>query len=178
MATPLSSWKISFSGAISPMAWRNSSRRLRLAALSRSTAWSDFFCAPDPSGEELVLPGSLRPGHRQRLDAPAARPRSGQAARAANCANCLAPLRACSFPDRGETVPAVSCCRCAPDEHESFCYNPNSHGTGPPIPEDFPLPLHRTPGASNANHPNKAVASARLRGDRRLKYEPNFLLRI
>ena len=44
---------------------RNSSRRLRLASVSRSTAWSDFFSAADPAVLATAGPStnsSLRPG--------------------------------------------------------------------------------------------------------------------
>ena len=40
---PLSSRKTSFFGSIARMRWWNSARRMRLASVSRSTAWSDFF---------------------------------------------------------------------------------------------------------------------------------------
>jgi hypothetical protein len=43
VVTPLSSRKISLSGGIEPICARYSWRRRRLAALSRSAAWSDFF---------------------------------------------------------------------------------------------------------------------------------------
>jgi len=41
--------KISRSGEIDWMRAANSSRRLRLASVSRSAAWSDFFSAADPT---------------------------------------------------------------------------------------------------------------------------------
>jgi hypothetical protein len=46
------------------MCSRNSSRRLRFASVSRSTAWSDFFLAADPAGLTTAEPStnsSLRP---------------------------------------------------------------------------------------------------------------------
>jgi hypothetical protein len=41
--TPLSSRKISFSGSVDRMRSRYCWRRMRLASVSRSVAWSDFF---------------------------------------------------------------------------------------------------------------------------------------
>src|SRR5271157_2410365 len=43
VVTPLLSRKISFSSAIVPSFCRNAARRCRLASVSRSRAWSDFF---------------------------------------------------------------------------------------------------------------------------------------
>jgi hypothetical protein len=43
VVTPLSSKKISRSGAMLHICAANSARRLRLVSLSRSRAWSDFF---------------------------------------------------------------------------------------------------------------------------------------
>jgi hypothetical protein len=56
VVTPLSSSKISFSGGIVRMHSRNSTRRWRLIAVSRSSAWSDFLSSADPA-----VPGSARP---------------------------------------------------------------------------------------------------------------------
>lgn len=51
VVTPLSSRNFGFSAGIVATVARNSSRRLRLASLSRSAAWRDFFSAADPSHE-------------------------------------------------------------------------------------------------------------------------------
>jgi len=173
VVTPLSSRKISFSGAISRICSRNCLRRSRLATVSRSRAWSDFFYASCPGCEAVGQPDSCTPPHQSPPIAGVILLRSDQAARSATCAAFPGPLLRCGSAARDAAELTVAYYLSVAAARGSSCYSPNLLGTGRPTREGYLHPPHRLPEASNANHPNRVMPSVALRGDRRFQYPPD-----
>jgi len=155
VVTPLSSRKINRSGATVRILAMNSSRRLRLASVSRSVAWSDFFSNADPTSAPDTKPARGSVLLRLRCEAwlaigpesdrvalqPSQLPASAPQLRPVAC------VQACAAPAR------IGPCACAAPK--SFWPNPHSQKSGTPnAPENSRL-RRRPIETYGANHPHR-----------------------
>jgi len=137
----------------------NSSRRLRLASVSRSVAWSDFFSNADPTSAPDTKPARGSVLLRLRCEAwlaigpesdrvalqPSQLPASAPQLRPVAC------VQACAAPAR------IGPCACAAPK--SFWPNPHSQKSGTPnAPENSRL-RRRPIETYGANHPHRVSPS-------------------
>src|ERR1035441_3710334 len=159
VVTPLSSRKISRSGEIDWMRAANSSRRLRLASVSRSTAWSDFFsvAAPTSSADARSAPGGAKCQPRP-ATWPAVGPASDRAAMRPNPSPDVALRpRPATYAPAG--VAHARPARCGSVVLKSSSPSPRSPESDPQAPLAFPR-LHRRPAEIfGADHPHMASPS-------------------
>ena len=134
----------------------NSSRRSRLASVSRSTAWSDFFSAADPtsSTDARSVPSSAKYQHRC-ATWPAVEPASDQASKPPNPSPDAAPRhRPAAYVQVGAAparpAPSASVVR------KSSSPSPRSQGSDPQVPPASPRRGRRTTETYGADHPHMA----------------------
>src|ERR1017187_587098 len=159
VVTPLSSRKINRSGEIDWMRAANSLRRSRLASVSRSTAWSDFFSVADPtsSANARSVPNSeTRQPHC--ATGPAVEPTSDLALMPPNPLPDAAPRHRPATYARVGGAPAQPV-RCDSVVRKFSLPNPRSPGSDPQAPPTSPRLDRRTRETYGASHPHKLSPS-------------------
>src|SRR5271165_2769910 len=138
-------------------AWTNSWRRLRLASVSRSWAWSDFFLNGSPSASAPATgAGCCSQGQTFSSTPPAVRLRSHPHGRAAT--QPVAVRQSGVWDQAGNSV--SPCARCASAPRKSSTPSPGSRRSARPTRPGYPCPGRRPPVASAANHPNRVAPSS------------------
>src|SRR5271165_1589445 len=159
VVTPLSSRKISRAGEIDWMRAANSSRRARLASLSRSTAWSDFFSAAGPTSSTDARSAPSSAKYQPRWTTwPAVEPASDQASMPPNPSLDAAPGRRPATYARVGAAPARPA-RCGSVVRKSSLPSPRSPGSDRQVPPMSPRLDRRPTETYGADHPYMASPS-------------------